>query len=247
MKSLRKALKHLALILIYTPPFQKIFDFALRSNLTPTLKNLKDLGFNPDLIIDVGAYIGEWSIEALQVFTDASGVMFEPQTDKREGLLSVCNRYSGRLTLQSTLLGSSTGFRDFFRLETGSSLYRENTLHTPVIEKLAVKTLDDCLEHSKGSRILLKLDVQGAEKDVLLGASKILSKVEVLIMELSFLQYNEGSPLIGEMIEYASELGFVPFSVFGINRMNGQCVQTDMVFVRRGSPLLEAASRAFRN
>ncbi len=249
-RRIRKFCKNLALTLVYSSIFQKVMDFVLRNNLTPALKNLRDLGFEPDLILDVGAYIGDWSTEALGIFPKAQGIMFEPQKDKLSRLEQVCDSFPRRLSVQSVLLGDVSGSRDFFRLETGSSIYRENTLEQPILEKHLMKTLDHSLAGTSGENakaILLKLDVQGAEKDILNGSIKTLKNVDVLIMELSFLRYNEGAPLAHEMIAYADQIGFVPFNICGICRIKGQFVQADLLFVRKSSRLLTAAERSFRS
>ena len=118
----------------------------------------------------------------------------------------------------------------------------------PTVQKIAMQTLDDVLEDlnlAAETKIILKLDVQGAEKDVLLGANRVLQNVDVLIMEISFLQYNEGAPLAAEMIDFARGLGFVPFDICGIHRMKGQFVQADLLFVRKDSVLRIAATRLF--
>ena len=56
-------------------------------------------------------------------------------------------------------------------------------------------TLDGLLkDRALGAPILLKLDVQGAELDVLAGASRVLEATEFVVMEVSFLEYNKGAP-----------------------------------------------------
>ena len=65
-------------------------------------------------------------------------------------------------------------------------------------------------------------------------------------MELSFLENNAGAPLAHDVIAFAAELGFFPFSICGMHRIKGQFVQADVVFVRKSSPLRLAAEKSFR-
>ena len=66
--------------------------------------------------------------------------------------------------------------------------------------------------------ILLKLDVQGYEREVLRGGSATLAAAEVVAMELSMQRLNEGAPLAHEMVAFLAERGFQLFDVTGFWR-----------------------------
>ena len=74
---------------------------------------------------------------------------------------------------------------------------------------LSTVTLDTIV-HEKGWPMpdLIKLDVQGAEMDVLKGAGKCLSSCRDLIVELQKVEYNKGAPLREEVIAYTESIGF---------------------------------------
>jgi len=55
---------------------------------------------------------------------------------------------------------------------------------------------------------MIKIDVQGAEKEILKGAHKTLKSVTHLIIEAQSKEYNEGAPLKEETFNYLDEIGF---------------------------------------
>ena len=79
---------------------------------------------------------------------------------------------------------------------------------------------------------LIKLDVQGAELDVLAGAGDLLRNCSALIAELSFLSYNEGSPLIAEVIAGIARYGFRSVDICEVHKTRiGSVLQMDILFV----------------
>jgi FkbM family methyltransferase len=100
----------------------------------------------------------------------------------------------------------------------GNSYYRENeqinpqalNLYTDNNKKIyKSKTLDTVINLKKlPLPDLIKMDVQGAELDVLKGAEKALKHCKDLILELQIVEYNKGAPLKDEVINYVEQLGF---------------------------------------
>ena len=82
---------------------------------------------------------------------------------------------------------------------------------------------------------MLKIDVQGYEKNVLIGAAESLKKVALLQLEMSITRLYEGELLYLEMIDYLDKLGFRLVSVEGglSDPITGELQQMDGIFVNK--------------
>ena len=93
----------------------------------------------------------------------------------------------------------------------GNSYYKENT-ETYSWEKFRVLKSEklETLIANKGWPMpdLIKLDVQGAEIDILNGCGEILKYPEYMIVELQHMNYNEGALLAEESIGIIENLGY---------------------------------------
>ena len=105
-------------------------------------------------------------------------------------------------------------------------------------QQVEVRTLDSLAAVQPVTRgIYLKLDVQGYELSVLLGAERALPRVELVEAELSLVPLYTGGPLYRELIDHLDARGFDLISVEGITEEpdTGEMLQVDAVFARRSS------------
>jgi hypothetical protein len=58
------------------------------------ITNLTRLGFNPDLVIDVGALFGHWTEQVITIFPETAFIMVESQTDKKQYLEAVTRKFN---------------------------------------------------------------------------------------------------------------------------------------------------------
>jgi FkbM family methyltransferase len=203
-----------------------------------TLRYLRDWGFSPRTVVDVGAYQGEWTRLVKEIFPAARVLMVEPQTGKQAALRQVCDAYPGEVVLSSELLGPEDGRTvEFAEMETGSSVYEERSPVAREKTRRTVATLDSVVRSAGWSEVdLLKLDVQGYELEVLKGAASVLPTCEFVLMEASLIPVNQGCPLIAEVIGYMAGAGFRLLDFCSqIRRRDGALWQTDLMFVNERS------------
>lgn len=213
------------------------------------LATLRYLGFAPKFCVDVGAYHGDWTQMFKFIFPSARVLMIEAQEGKRSQLAGVAQCLSPDVSVESALLGAEDGnIVSFHQMGTGSSVFPEsNPMHRTVV-KMQTRTLDRLLsEGSYPEPDMLKLDVQGYELEVLKGASGAMRAAEVVLMETSLIPINEGCPLFSDVILFMNEHQFRLFDFCSqIRRLDGVLWQTDLLFLKSGSPI-NPAPRLFEN
>jgi FkbM family methyltransferase len=213
-------------------------------SLPGLLEHLRDNGFSPSAILDIGANAGEWSRVAASVFASSRILMFDGDPENEPALHNTVREIGTRSSYILCLLGAEKKSEvTFYRPEagtTGSSVLPEMTSYDKEAIKLKMDTLDSLTENAGlGDPVLMKLDVQGFELEILKGGEKTLGLSEVVIMEASLLPYNEGAPLFADVVAFMHQEGYALYDFCGQNRRESDhaLFQTDVVFVRRASSL----------
>jgi FkbM family methyltransferase len=195
--------------------------------------NLKSLGFEPENILDIGAHHGLWTKEVLQVYPNAKYTLIEPINYRELKFFS--ENYSNINVYNELLFNIETEIDWYEMKNTGDSIYKERTNHftkcVPI--KKYTKILDNLLDNNI-KYDLIKLDVQGAEIDVLKGGNKIIKNTSFIILELPFMgQYNENTPTFLEHIQYMNEIGFIPFDIIDLHKIDSLLFQIDICFINK--------------
>lgn len=198
-----------------------------------------------DLLVDVGANQGQFA----QKFRDSGfeGAMcsFEPLSSAFH-LLKRAAASDARWTVVRTALGEMSGEAELnvsanavsssLLTITETHLRAEGTSGTTRREPVPVTTLDFQLAKTPGEALWLKLDVQGYEHQVLLGASKTLRRTAVIQCEISFRELYIGQATYINLLNFLDDLGFVPVSVVPgfTDPLTGEALQCDLLLVRKG-------------
>jgi FkbM family methyltransferase len=200
------------------------------------LAKLKNQGFEPKVIYDIGACVLHWTNEAQRIWDRAEYIVFEAM-DSSEFLFK-----ERGLKYHMGVLSDESGKEvDFYQNDVhpgGNSYYKENEEVNPETvnyfneshrRRLKTVTLD-AVRRLKNfpAPDMIKMDVQGAELDVLRGAVETLSTVKHVILELQVVEYNKGAPLKDAVIAYMDTQGFDCLGIFSNNGPDG-----DYHFVRR--------------
>ncbi len=211
-----------------------------RQSLKGALQQIKK-NWTPEVVIDVGAAFGTWTKECYKIFPKAQYLLIEPLTEYNRSLDKLKNEKNNIITI-NTAANSTTGtvFFNMHKDLVGSSLKNEIEGQEVDGKKIEVKsiTLDDaCMQNNLSGDFLIKIDVQGAELDVLEGAKNIFDKTECIILEVSlFKSFINGHDLF-DIISYMKNIGFVPYDIFGFlyRPYDNALCQVDIVFVKTNS------------
>jgi FkbM family methyltransferase len=200
-------------------------------------RRLKERGYTPSALVDVGAYEGHWTRTARGVFGTVPTLMVEPQAAKRQGLEQICRALPDTELVQQVLASKAGQTVTFYEMETGSSFFPERSDAPRNAVEHVTQTLDSIAPSA--DNIFLKIDAQGAELEVLAGGEETLSRSTLVQLEAAVAQYNEGAPTLREVLGFMEERGFVMLDLAGHSRIQGYLVQMDLLFVPRRSPLLK--------
>jgi FkbM family methyltransferase len=130
--------------------------------------------------------------------------MIEAQAEKKRELDAVCAQLPQAKVVLSLVGNKENADAVFSVMERGSSLYSERSNVPRTQRTLTMHTLDNLLDHHPQLKapLFIKLDVQGAELDVLSGGSQTLAIAEVVQLEVALMNYNEGAPDMKTVINF---------------------------------------------
>ena len=198
------------------------------------------LNFTPSLVVDVGAYHGEFAEAARKTWKDVPIIMIEALPEQKDILKKVCKQIDA--TALIAVVGPEDKPVEFTVMDNGSSVYPECTKYPRVTKTMQMYKLDSLLGNLPEKNVFLKLDVQGYELEVLRGAKNLLDHTEVIAVEASTMEYNKGGPLLHELLNEFANLGFVLFDIYGSFRReyDNALFQLDLLMIRKESVLRKA-------
>lgn len=199
---------------------------------------LKQKGYYPDTILDIGAHQGFWTIDMKQIYNNSKYYLFEAN-DYNE--LNRFNNDNNVKVYNNIILNDKIEEIDWYCIKgTGDSMFKEKTKHYINCNSIKRETIDlnthilknNLFQESKN--ILIKIDCQGAEISILKGASSILEKTDFILLEIPlFGQYNDGIPNFLEHIQYMNSIGFITYDIVESHYINNFNMQLDVVFINK--------------
>ncbi|WP_462231525.1 FkbM family methyltransferase [Mucilaginibacter sp.] len=201
--------------------------------------NLKNLGYTPGVVLDIGAYEGLWTKAFKQQFPEAHILMIEGQTAKADKLLQVTRELS-HTAFKIELLGSEKSEVEFNVYDTASSVLKEDNETPAIVEKRVLNLLDDVV---KGTEFetpdFIKIDTQGYELEILKGGPNTLKAARFVLLEVSLLNIYKNCPLVDEVMAFMKLQGFVLYDICSLLRRpyDNALNQCDFLFIKENDAL----------
>ena len=204
-------------------------------NPSDRLKKLKNY-FKEDSIkcLDIGANIGQFYYKFKEFFPKSYIYLIEANP--------YCTQYLNKTNAEYkiTALSDTVKVLPFYTVKNklftkGASFYPEagyETAPEETILKLYLTTSTLDIEFKDQTFNLIKMDVQGSELDIIKGGTALIQRANYLLIEVSFIEYNKGSPLVREVLEELEKLNFFVVDVIDEHHApnSDQLVQVDLLF-----------------
>jgi FkbM family methyltransferase len=207
---------------------------GVRRTLPAVLSHYRALGLAPATVIDVG--VGPGTPELYAAFPGVPLVLVEPLEEWRGALEEVARTHSAQVITAAA--GRSPGSMEIavHRVPACSSMFggRQGDGSEPPRRSVPVITLDDLVaERRTAGPYVVKVDVEGAELEVLGGAARVLRESELVLLEVSLFELVPGAPQLHDVVAWMHGHGFVVAALYnGHNRpLDGQLAQIDIAFV----------------
>lgn len=209
---------------------------------------LKQRGFRPAHIFDVGANKGEWTRFMASFFPSAKYTLMEPQADLREHVDDLIENgreirwlNAGAADQAGDLLFTLGQQDDSSSFAISWESAQEQGLKQITVP---VRTVDEVLAtENLPPPDLLKVDAEGYDLKVLDGARSILDQTDIILIEVAVgAEGLENSlPAVAERMEQAN-YRFFDITDIMRSRQHGVLWLCEFAFLRHGSPLLTGAN-----
>ncbi len=202
-----------------------------------------------DITFDVGANEGQFARELIAFRAKTRIVSFEPVSNARISLLKNARGNPNWTVAERVALGEMPGEATIYVTQNSqcSSVRRvaedvsmlESSFGLRQTEIVPVRRLDDICRQfiDAQSKIYLKIDVQGAEKEVFAGSAGVRDQIVGLQIEISFHDIYTGQSIGFGLVEEIVDAGF---DIYGISNgwrdpKTGKLFQVDVFFIQTAS------------
>ena len=226
---------------------KKQHDGMPRASMAGALNQLSTLGFDPQTVIDVG--VAYHTSELYQQFKKAGILLIEPLVEFEPFLRGICSSYNAQYVLAAAGENPGTSVLNVHPDRVGSSFLKE--IEGPNVDgsprTVPVVTIDQLTaEKNLSGPFLIKVDVQGAELQVLSGAARTLRETEIVILEVTLFGTMLGGPQFFDIVHWMKQSRFVAYDIFGFHYrpLDNALCQVDMAFVREDGPFRKSHAYA---
>jgi FkbM family methyltransferase len=212
---------------------------AYRTDEIMRLNEVKELGIDPTSILDIGAHSGQFYGWAKPVWPNSVIWVVEANPLHEETLRNI-TQFTNDNYLISALGDEEREVTFYTRKDKpwteGNSYYKElNYWDIPQLVQENTTKLQKLDNIFTGDTVfeLIKIDTQGSELDILKGGKNLCKKASVIILEVSYIEYNEKSPTADEVIKFMKDFGFEEKMSIGEHYDGDEIVQKDIVFLNK--------------
>jgi FkbM family methyltransferase len=188
----------------------------------------------PTSVIDIG--VADGTPELYSRFPQQRYLLIEANPDCAERLRQLAA--SMNAVAENVFCGGEAGvvtmniYNQAFRSSAYTNrrvMVSEKQIQVPVV------TLDELVaKHQLAPPYLLKIDVEGAELEVLRGASQTLTETQAVIAEASLLPCFQDAPQFSDLVKAMADAGFSVFDIVAgyLQGSTNYLQQVDLIFVR---------------
>lgn len=203
--------------------------------------------FNIDTVLDIGANKGQFAEKLIKFGYSKKIISFEPMQMAFDILKKKTEKYDNWIVNERVGFGNKVEERilNISINSVSSSILKLNKKHIiqePTAkffkkEKIKLTTLNSLLNDKKfkKKKIFIKIDTQGYEKNIILGASRVLKKIKGVMLEASILPLYRNENNFTKMIQFMKKKGFYVWAIergFS-NKSSGRVLQLDIIFINK--------------
>lgn len=204
-----------------------------------------------DLVLDIGANVGQYATALREHGYQGRIVSFEPLSSAHARLVASAQGDDGWQVAPRMALGNSEGeilvhvagnslsssvldmLPEHQRAAPGSGCVGSETVALRRLDRVAPGYL------AGAKAVLLKIDTQGFEDRVLAGAAGIIDRIAAIQTEMSLVPLYAEQPLFDDLRAKIESMDFEFFAIFPgyVHEITGRTLQVDGLFVRRGAQI----------
>ncbi len=211
-----------------------------RRTLPEVLAHLRSLGLAPGTIVDVGVARG--TPELYAAFPGLPVLLVEPLAEHEDDLKAICAQRPGSAYALAAG-GPAPGSLEIavHRVPACSSVLGDRDPDGTPAERrtVPVARVDDLVaNHGMRGPFVVKVDVEGAELQVLEGARETLAHTDLVLLEVSFFKLVPQGAELADVVAWMREAGFSAYDVYHghLRPLDGALAQVDLAFVRDDGP-----------
>lgn len=190
-------------------------------DLVADISRIKDFA-SLQIVFDVGANVGDWTLDHLDHAVAATFYCFEPSADTFAALSSTLAQHPRVRTFQAAA-GSVVGTAHLYRI--GTSVERSLNAPAPELgeaetENVRVLTVDEFAgAHGIEHIDLLKTDTEGYDAEVLAGARHMLERkaIDFVFAEVNFAKGDAGHSDFDSIAAMLGEYGYQPVGFYDVH------------------------------